>query len=123
MTAPPAAVLPPEPPNAILAGLACRCPRCGKGRLFSGILKIAERCNACGLDLRKQDAGDGPAVFVIFFLGALFMPLVFRVEFVVAPPWWVHILLWPLPVLIVPLSSDARRVGNGVGMTGSIRGE
>src|SRR3546814_4506734 len=62
MTAPPAAVLPPEPPNAILAGLACRCPRCGKGRLFSGILKIAERCNACGLDLRKQDAGDGPAV-------------------------------------------------------------
>src|SRR3546814_9159017 len=34
MTAPPAAVLPPEPPNAILAGLACRCPRCGKGRLF-----------------------------------------------------------------------------------------
>src|SRR3546814_3074220 len=66
MTAPPAAVLPPEPPNAILAGLACRCPRCGKGRLFSGILKIAERCNACGLDLRKQDAGDGPAVLVIF---------------------------------------------------------
>src|SRR3546814_12221007 len=62
MTAPPAAVLPPEPPNAILAGLACRCPRCGKGRLFSGILKIAERCNACGLDLRKQDAGDGTAV-------------------------------------------------------------
>src|SRR3546814_12185042 len=74
MTAPPAAVLPPEPPNAILAGLACRCPRCGTGRLFSGILKIAERCKACGLELRKQDAGDCTALMFIFFLGAPFHP-------------------------------------------------
>lgn len=96
--------LPPEPPSAVLTGLLCRCPRCGKGKLFSGILTIAERCNVCGLDLRKQDAGDGPAVFVIFFLGAIFMPLVFWVEFSLEPPWWVHILLWPIPVVIVALA-------------------
>jgi uncharacterized protein (DUF983 family) len=97
-------ILPPQPPNAILTGLLCRCPRCGKGRLFSGLLTIAERCDVCGLDLRKQDAGDGPAVFVIFFLGVIFMPLVFWVEFGFEPAWWVHILLWPLPVLAVAIA-------------------
>ncbi|GAB4364896.1 MAG: DUF983 domain-containing protein [Kiloniellaceae bacterium] len=96
--------LPPEPPNAILAGLTSRCPRCGKGRLFSGVLKVAERCNVCGLDLSKQDPGDGPAVFVIFFLGAIFFPLVIWVEFTFEPAWWVHIVLWPIPVVIAALA-------------------
>jgi uncharacterized protein (DUF983 family) len=96
--------LPPEPPNAILAGLMSRCPRCGKGKLFSGVLQVAERCNVCGLDLRKQDPGDGPAVFVIFFLGAIFFPLVIWVEFTFEPAWWVHIVLWPLPVVLAALA-------------------
>lgn len=104
MTAPAPEGLPTDLPNAVVAGLRCRCPRCGKGRLFSGLLKIAERCEVCGLDLRKQDAGDGPAVFVIFFLGVIFMPLVFWVEFGLEPSWWVHILLWPLPVLAVAIA-------------------
>src|SRR3546814_15155838 len=92
------------PPRSTRTDTRFPYPTLFRSRLFSGILKIAGRCNACGLDLRKQDAGDGPAVFVIFFLGALFMPLVFWVEFGFEPPWWVHILLWPLPVLIVALA-------------------
>jgi len=104
MTPPPSGTLPPELPNAILAGLACRCPRCGKGRIFSGILTVAERCKVCGLDLRKQDAGDGPAVFVIFFLGVIFMPLVFWLEFTFEPPWWLHMVLWTPLVIIVAIA-------------------
>ena len=105
MTMPPAAGdLPPEPPSAILTGLACRCPRCGKGKIFSGILRIADACPVCGLDLRKQDSGDGPAVFVIFFLGVIFMPLVFWVEFTFEPPWWLHMLVWSPLVIVVALA-------------------
>ena len=105
MTMPPAGgELPPEPPSAILTGLLCRCPRCGKGKIFSGILKIADRCPVCGLDLRKQDSGDGPAVFVIFFLGVIFMPLVFWVEFTFEPPWWLHMLVWSPLVVAVALA-------------------
>ena len=96
--------VPPQSPSPILTGLACRCPRCGKGKLFSGILTVAERCNVCGFDLSKQDSGDGPAVFVIFFLGVIFMPLVFWMEFSVEPPWWVHMVLWPPLVLIVAIA-------------------
>ena len=70
------------------------CPRCGKGRLFAGLLKVVPHCPACGLDLRGEDAGDGPAVFVILGLGALIMLLVFWVEFRFDPPWWVHVGLW-----------------------------
>jgi uncharacterized protein (DUF983 family) len=96
--------LPPEPPSAIRAGLTCRCPRCGKGKLYSGVLKIADRCEVCGLDLSKQDAGDGPAVFVILFLGIIFMPLVFWVEFTFEPPWWLHMVVWTPLVVIVALA-------------------
>ena len=50
-------------------GLACRCPRCGKGRLFQGFLDLRPRCEACGLDYGFADAGDGPAVFIILIAG------------------------------------------------------
>ena len=70
------------------------CPRCGQGRLFRGLLTVVDRCTACGLDLRGNDAGDGPAVFVILGLGAIVMGLVFWVEFRFEPPWWLHVLIW-----------------------------
>src|ERR1041384_3339943 len=70
------------------------CPRCGRGRLFRGVLDVVERCSECDLDLRGHDDGAGPAVFVILGLGAIVMILVFWVEFRFEPPWWVHVLIW-----------------------------
>jgi uncharacterized protein (DUF983 family) len=79
--------------------LRCRCPRCGEGKLFDGVLAVASRCSACGLDLAAQDAGDGPAVFVVLILGALVVGLAILVEIKFAPPMWVHLILWT-PVVI-----------------------
>jgi uncharacterized protein (DUF983 family) len=76
------------------AAFACRCPRCGEGRLFTGLLTVRPSCPACGLDLSAQDAGDGPAVFVILFLGLIVVGLAAIVEIKLAPPIWVHIVLW-----------------------------
>ncbi len=81
------------------AGLRCRCPRCGRGKLFQGLLTVAPVCAECGLDLKKEDSGDGPAVFVIFILGAAVVPLAILVETLFTPPEWVHLVLWP-PVII-----------------------
>jgi len=81
----------PSPIDVALRGV---CPRCGRGKLFRGLLTVVERCPVCDLDLRAHDAGDGPAVFVILGLGAIMMMLVFWVEFRFEPPWWVHVLLW-----------------------------
>ncbi|WP_270936539.1 DUF983 domain-containing protein [Falsiroseomonas oryzae] len=77
-----------------------RCPRCGRGPLFAGLLDVAPACTACGLDLSAQDAGDGPAVAAIFLLGALTVIGAFLVEFRLEPPFWVHLVLWP--VLLLP---------------------
>jgi uncharacterized protein (DUF983 family) len=88
------------PPVPVLAAaLRCRCPRCGQGKLFDGLLTVAPHCAICGLDLAAQDAGDGPAVFVVLILGALVVGLALLVEVKFAPPFWVHLVLWT-PVVI-----------------------
>ena len=81
------------------AALLCRCPRCGEGKLFTGLLTVRPVCPACGLDLSAQDAGDGPAVFVILFLGLIVVALAALVEIKFEPPIWVHLVLWT-PVII-----------------------
>jgi uncharacterized protein (DUF983 family) len=83
----------------LTAALTCTCPSCGKGPLFDGFLSVADRCPACGFDLGKADSGDGPAVFIIFILGALVVPAALLLEAYAAPPYWVHIALWPLVIL------------------------
>jgi len=85
--------------QSVLRGLACRCPRCGKGKLFAGFLTLRTKCDACGLDYAFIDAGDGPAVFVILIAGAIvvFAALIVEVKF--QPPFWVHAALW-LPLIL-----------------------
>ena len=86
-----------------LAGVRCRCPRCGRGRLFTGFLTLAPACESCGLDYGFADAGDGPAVFVILIAGFLVVGAAVIVEFVWRPPYWVHALLWGPLILVVTL--------------------
>jgi uncharacterized protein (DUF983 family) len=91
------------PPSPIAAGLAGRCPRCGKGKLFRGFLTVSPACDVCGLDLSFADSGDGPAVFVILFAGFVVVGLALVVEFVYQPPFWLHALLWGPLILLVTL--------------------
>ncbi len=48
-------------------------------------------CPSCGLDLSAEDAGDGPAVFLIFFLGAIAVGIAAWMEIEFEPPIWVHL--------------------------------
>jgi len=82
-------------------GLACKCPKCGEGNLYKpGLsLTLRERCEACGLNFAKNDAADGPAVFLIFIFGALLVPLALIVDYIFAPPLWVHAILWTIVAL------------------------
>jgi uncharacterized protein (DUF983 family) len=87
-------------PDAAIAALLGRCPRCGRGKLFSGYLTVATRCEACGLDYAGFDAGDGPAVFVILIVGFIVAggALILEAEF--SPPYWVHAVIW-LPAIVI----------------------
>jgi uncharacterized protein (DUF983 family) len=94
-------------PNPILAGIACRCPRCGKGKMFSGFLGLKPVCEACGLDYAFVDAGDGPAVFVILFAGFIVVGAALVVEMRYQPPLWVHAALW-VPLLLLTTLAPLR---------------
>lgn len=87
-------------PSPALAGALGRCPRCGEGRLFSGYIALPQACEACGLDYRFADSGDGPAVFVMLIAGFLALGFVLWFEFAYAPPYWVHLAV-SLPVTLV----------------------
>ena len=50
-------------------------------------------CPACGLDLSAEDAGDAPAVFLIFVLGAVAVGIAAWLELEFSPPIWVHIIV------------------------------
>ncbi len=84
--------------SPFVAGLTCRCPRCGKGKLFAGFLELKPRCDQCGLDYAFIDAGDGPAVFIIMIAGFIVVGAALVVEIKYQPPFWVHAVLW-LPLI------------------------
>lgn len=103
------------PIEPIAAGLKGRCPRCGKGKLFSGLLAVAPRCADCDLDYSFADAGDGPAVFVILIIGFIVVGLALWMEVSLDPPLWVHFILW-IPLTLV-LSLGALKLAKGVLIT------
>ncbi len=77
---------PPVSPYRV--GLSGKCPRCGQGDLFGTFLGLKDNCAVCGLDYAKADAGDGPAVFVMFIVGFIAVAAVFIARFMLYAPIW-----------------------------------
>jgi uncharacterized protein (DUF983 family) len=93
--------------QAIKLALACKCPRCGQGGLYPSRfnLDLKSACDVCGLNLAKNDSADGPAVFLIFILGFLLVPLALLFENIVAPPLWVHGVIWGGVAIFITLGT------------------
>ncbi len=87
----------------MLRGLACKCPRCGDGKLYQGFLTLRPACEMCGLDYGFIDAGDGPAVFIIMIAGFIVVGSALIVEVKYQPPFWVHAVLWTPLILLTTL--------------------
>ena len=89
--------------DLIRQSLRCRCPRCGEGKMFqSGLtLSTVTTCPICAFPMAKHDSGDGPAVFLIFILGFLLVPLAIWFEVAYLPPLWVHVVLWGIVGLAI----------------------
>jgi uncharacterized protein (DUF983 family) len=95
--------IPENAPSPYVAGLLCRCPRCGRGKLFQGFLTLRPTCDVCSLDFNFADAGDGPAIFVIMIGGAIVVGAALLTEVKYQPPYWIHALLWIPLILAVTL--------------------
>lgn len=81
-------------------GFACKCPKCGQGRLFGKWLKVVDRCAACGEEFHHHRADDFPAYVVILILGHVMVTYALWLEEVFAPPGWVHIAT-TIPLCVV----------------------
>ncbi|MFN0263840.1 DUF983 domain-containing protein [Tepidamorphus sp. 3E244] len=92
-----------EPPRswwrAMRAGLACKCPACGRGSIFTSYLKVADTCPACGEELHHHRADDAPAYMVIFIVGHIVVPLMLWIEVAYQPAMWIHAVVWA-PIII-----------------------
>ena len=86
---------------ALLNGIRCRCPRCGRGKLFRSYLRIADTCAVCGLDYSSHRADDLPAYVAITIVGHILVIGLMHFQMSgeeIAP--WVY-LAWLLPMAII----------------------
>src|SRR4029453_7474725 len=90
---------PPTVTQSALRGIACRFPRCGKGKLYAGFLNLRPNCEACALYYSSSDAGDGPPIFIIMLAAAIVVTAALILEIKYGPPFWLHAALW-LPLIV-----------------------
>ncbi len=87
--------------RAVGRGAACRCPRCGEGKLYRGYLKVADTCNHCGLALSEARADDFPPYIAIFIVGHVLVGYMLHAEMSgpVDPMFYVWTMI-PLSVIL-----------------------
>ena len=66
--------------TALMRGLLCQCPACGKRALFNGYLRVVRECAACSAPLGSARADDAPPYFTILIVGHIVVPLLLLVE-------------------------------------------
>ena len=49
--------------------------------------------------MTQFNVGDGPAAFLTLIVGAIVMAGAITLQLGVAPPFWVHLLIWPAVTL------------------------
>ena len=92
-----------EGTSSLQSALTGACPRCGARTLFSGWVKFADRCRGCGLDYSSFNVGDGPAAFLIFFVGTVTVAGALLLDAAAEPPWYVHLIWIPVAAALTIL--------------------
>ena len=86
--------------NAMQRGARKRCPQCGRGRLFAGYTRSADRCGSCGLDFSGHRADDAPPYVTIMIVGHVLIPKALLVRQLFEPPLWLQFAIW-LPAIMI----------------------
>lgn len=107
--------------RSILRGLKRRCPKCGRGRLFAGYLRVADRCADCAEPFRQIRADDMPPYITILIVGHIVVPLVLLVYQNYRPELWLSMAIWPALTLVLTLGLLPLVKGATVGTLWSLR--
>jgi len=107
--------------DAMWKGALCRCPKCGKGKLFRSYLKVVDECAACGEEFFHHRADDLPPYVAIFIVGHVLVGIMMHMEMV----WRVHPMTYVFTMLplavILPLAMLPSIKGAIVGLQWALR--
>lgn len=88
----------------IAQAFAARCPQCREEDIFAGWIAFHDRCPACSFDYSDYNVGDGPAAFLTLIIGALVSAMALILEFTLYPPFWLHIIIWPVVTIFMVIA-------------------
>jgi uncharacterized protein (DUF983 family) len=101
------------PGRAILRGLLCRCPNCGRGKLFGAFLKPVDRCAMCGEEIFHHRSDDLPPYLVILVLGHVVVGGYMISDTLHHLPMWATLSIWA-PITVVTALAIIQPIKGGV---------
>lgn len=116
---------PPGHPDVFLSmrrGFRCRCPACGRGRLFGRFLKVEPACSVCGQEFHHHRADDFPPYIVMFLVGHIVGYGIYMTEIHGDNvPLLLHAILWPSLAICLSLGLIQPVKGAVVGLQYGLR--
>lgn len=114
--APPRPLIP-----SLMRGMTCKCPQCGKGRLFRAYLKTVDACGHCAEEMHHHRADDLPPYLAIVIVGHVLVGLMLHIEMAwsVSPMVYLATLL-PLAI-VLPLAMLPSIKGGVVALQWALR--
>lgn len=86
--------------RSIGRGFLCRCPNCGKGKLFRGYLTAVDNCAVCDEEFRYHRADDLPPYLTVFVVGHIVVALFMGAEQMADLSLLTHLAIW-IPITLV----------------------
>lgn len=69
----------------LAAGMAGRCPRCGRGQIFRGRFAMNPECPSCGLQFEREPGYFTGAMYVSYILALPVLATCIGIVYLVAP--------------------------------------
>ena len=111
---------PPRLRTLLWRGIRCRCPQCGRGRVFKRWLTMHENCHDCGLKYLR-DQGDLWAYIIVLDRAAFILPLIAMLYFRLYNPHSIWFVLFAATVLFGLIYTAPHRNGLCLGVDYFIR--
>jgi uncharacterized protein (DUF983 family) len=89
---------------AIMRGLKCACPNCGKGAMFGRYLKVNPVCDNCGEELFHEQAQDFPPYINITIVAHVVLMGIVLAEQHASWPMWLHMAIWPVVTIVLAMA-------------------
>ena len=93
----------PSIPTALRRALALRCPRCGRGEVFSGWFTMRESCAACGLKYEREPGYFVGAIYVNYAITVVVLGGAMLVAMTLDLPLWGELGVAIILCVLVPV--------------------